>query len=66
MSVDETKIASCDACEHSKEFTRSGLPSGWGTVLLRRRNGDGQELHYLDLCPDCQEKALKALKRPKK
>ena len=62
MSVDETKIASCDACKYSKEFSGDGLPSGWEKVLLRRRNGDGQELHFLDLCLDCQEKALKALK----
>ncbi len=66
MSVNETKIASCDACKKSKEFTSYGLPSGWEKITLRQRNGDGSWLHFLDLCPDCQEKALKALKRPKK
>ncbi len=66
MSVTETKIATCDTCKQDTEFAGSGkLPAGWERVLLRRRNGDGQELHFLDLCLGCQEKALKALGRPK-
>lgn len=60
--ITKTKLATCDVCKQEREFEHGELPSNWVDVLFHKRVGDnGYELHFLDLCLGCQEKALAAL-----
>ena len=63
MSVVKTATATCDVCKVDQELSSwQKLPSGWERVLLRHRlTEESAEVHFLDLCPKCQEKALRAL-----
>ena len=61
--ITKTKLATCDVCKQGQEFEYGDRPSNWVRILLHRRTGDNScELHFLDLCPNCQEIALAALK----